>query len=218
MKDLCWKTIGITGDRSCPKLGVHGHCRDCATFSQQGRALLDREAPENYLDDWMSLLAQERASVSRDLKTVQVFRLMSEWLALPASCWVEVVGICPVRSIPHRSNQVLMGIVSVRGEIQLCMSLANLLGIEKVEGEESEIVRKASPRFGVIRRDGVSWVFPVDEIHGLVSYAEKDVEAVPSTLAKSFQKYTRGLLNVEGMKCGLLEDRPVFDAFSRSVV
>jgi chemotaxis-related protein WspD len=218
VRDFCWNEIGVWGDRSCPKLQEHSHCRDCATFSQEGRALLNREAPGNYLAEWVSLLAQEREAVSRDPKVVQVFRLMSEWFALPAHCWVEVVGVRPIRPIPHRSSQILLGLVSVRGEIHLCVSLSNLLGVEKDEGLEDAESRRASPRFCVVKRDNINWVFPVDEVHGLISYAEKDVGSIPSTLAKSVQKFTRGLLNVAGRKIGLLDETLVFDALSRSVL
>ena len=218
MKDFCWNQTGVWGDRSCPKLLERGHCRDCETFSREGRALLNREAPADYLAEWVSLLAQEREIASRDQKSVQVFRLMSEWLALPAQCCVEVVAVRPVRHIPHRSSQVLLGLVSVRGEIHLCVSLTNLLGIEKDEGPQGAQFRRASPRFCVVKKDNISWVFPVDEVHGLISYAEKDVEAIPSTVAKSFQKFTRGLLTIDGKKIGVLDDTPVFDALSRSVL
>ena len=218
MKDFCWNQTGVWGNRSCPELQKHGHCRDCATFSQEGRSLLNREAPHNYLAEWASLLAQEREEVSRDEKTVEVFRLMSEWLALPAHCWVEVVAVRPVRRIPHRSSQILLGLVSVRGEIHLCVSLSDLLGIEKEEGPEDPNFRRASRRFCVVKRDNVSWVFPVDEVHGLISYEEKDVEGVPSTLAKSFQRFSRGLLHIAGKKAGLLDETRVFDALSRSVL
>jgi len=218
VKDFCWNDTGVWGDRSCPKLQEQGHCRDCETFSLEGRTLLNREAPTDYLAEWVSLLAQEREIVSRDQKTVQVFHLMSEWLALPAHCWVEVVAVRPVRHIPHRSSQVLLGLVSVRGEIHVCVSLSNLLGIEEDEGPQGAECRRTSPRFCVVRKDNISWVFPADEVHGLISYAEKDVEAIPSTVAKSFQKFTRGLLSIDGKKIGLLDETPVFDALSRSVL
>ncbi len=180
--------------------------------------MLDREAPSDYLAEWASLLAQEREEVSRDEKTVQVFRLMSEWLALPAHCWVEVVTVRPVRRIPHRSSQILLGLVSVRGEIHLCVSLNDLLGIDKDEGPEDPGSRRAIGRLCVVKRDNVSWVFPVDEVYGLISYPEKDVERVPSTLAKSFQWFSRGLLHIAGRSVGLLDETRVFDALSRSVL
>lgn len=218
MKNSCWNTIGVRGDRSCPKLVELGHCRDCATYTQEGRALLNREAPQEYLEEWVAVLAREREVVSRDEKSAQVFRLISEWLALPAHCWMEVIEVRPVRHIPHRSSQVLLGLVSVRGENHLCVSLSNLLGIEKSETPETTGSRKTSLRFCVVRKDNISWVFPADEMYGLVSFKEKDVEAVPSTVAKSFQKFTRGLLNVNGKKIGLLDETRLFDGLSRSVV
>ena len=92
MRNLCWNNIGVRGNRSCPKLSELGHCRDCETFSEEGRALLNREAPQDYLAEWASLLAQEREAASRDAKYVHVFRLMSEWLALPAHCWVDIAA------------------------------------------------------------------------------------------------------------------------------
>jgi chemotaxis-related protein WspD len=215
--EFCWKNIGIYGDRSCPMLKEHSHCRDCAVFAQQGRALLNRAAPGNYLEEWVALLSQERTAVRRDLNTAQVFRLKSEWLAFPARCWMEIVVVRPVRHIPHRSNRVFLGIVSVRGEIHLCVSLSDLLSIENDESVMNGNVRRASPRFCVVKQDKVPWVFPVDEVHGLVSYAEKDIETIPSTLAKSFQRYSRGLLTVSEKKVALLDEAAVFDAFSRSV-
>ncbi len=218
MKTFCWNEKGVWGDRSCSGLQEHGHCRDCATFSQEGRVLLNREAPEGYLAEWESLLARERESASRDGSTAQVFRLESEWLALPAHCWREVVAVSPVRHIPHRSNQILLGLVSVRGEIHLCVSLTNLLGLEKGEGSGEAILRRVNHRYCVVKRDNVSWVFPADEVHGLISYPETDVRKIPSTVAKSFQKFTRGMLNVAEKKIGLLAETPVFDALSRSVL
>ncbi len=218
MKNFCWHQKGVWGDRSCVNLQEHGHCRDCATFSREGRALLNREAPGNYLAEWAALLAKEREAADQDKHSVQVFRLMSEWLALPSRCWEEVVAVRPVRHIPHRSNRILLGLVSVRGEIHLCVSLANLLGIEKGEGPEETGSSRSSRRFCVVKRDNISWIFPVDEVLGLASYSEKDLGEIPSTVAKSFQKYTRGLFNVAGMSIGLLDESPVFDALSRSVL
>lgn len=218
MEEFCWKQIGIWGDRSCSKLKELIHCRDCAVFSQEGRTLFNREPPQDYLAEWVSLMGQQQQPVSHDEKIVHVFRLMSEWLALPAHCWVEVVGVRPVRHIPHRSGNILLGLVCVRGEIHLCVSLSNLLGIEKDENQADTETQKASSRFCVIKKDGVSWIFPADDVYGLISYSEKDAAPVPSTLAKSFRKFTRGLLSIEGKKIGLLAEALIFDALSRIVI
>ena len=36
----CWNTIGVSGDRSCPELNTHIHCRSCPVFAAAARASL----------------------------------------------------------------------------------------------------------------------------------------------------------------------------------
>ena len=31
--DDCWNRIGVSGDRSCPELQAHLHCRNCSVSS-----------------------------------------------------------------------------------------------------------------------------------------------------------------------------------------
>ena len=40
--DECWREIGVSGDRTCPELVEHLHCRNCPTHAQIARKLLDR--------------------------------------------------------------------------------------------------------------------------------------------------------------------------------
>ncbi len=42
--DDCWNRIGIHGDRSCPLLVDHIHCRNCSVYSAAATRLLDRYA------------------------------------------------------------------------------------------------------------------------------------------------------------------------------
>ena len=42
--DDCWNRIGIHGDKSCPLLSEHIHCRNCAVYSAAATRLLDRYA------------------------------------------------------------------------------------------------------------------------------------------------------------------------------
>src|SRR5215472_14146833 len=53
----CWNRIGISGDRSCPELEAHIHCRNCPVFASAARAFFDRPAPEGYLAEWTQWLA-----------------------------------------------------------------------------------------------------------------------------------------------------------------
>ena len=58
---------------------------------------------------------------------VLLFRLQAEWLALPAQVFQEVAERRPVHSLPHRRQGIVLGLVNVRGELLLCVSLARLL-------------------------------------------------------------------------------------------
>ncbi len=40
--DDCWNRIGIHGDKTCPLLADHIHCRNCAVYSAAATRLLDR--------------------------------------------------------------------------------------------------------------------------------------------------------------------------------
>ncbi len=152
----CWNTIGVKGDRSCPELTTVIHCRNCAVYSQGGRQLLDRQPPSGYQQEWTRLLAEttetteiretnkgaiavhgttknqgtKEAIKEQKALSVVIFRLQKEWLALKASIFKEVTEPSVIRTLPHRSNEVFLGLVSIRGELQLCISLHHLLGLE----------------------------------------------------------------------------------------
>src|SRR5271166_6874273 len=82
----CWNRIGTTGDRSCPELETHIHCRNCPVFASAARSFFDRPAPQHYLAEWTQWLAGSPETVSlepgtsaaqsdRDLVSVLIFRL-----------------------------------------------------------------------------------------------------------------------------------------------
>ena len=32
-EDACWRRIGVAGDRTCPELAQHVHCRNCPVYA-----------------------------------------------------------------------------------------------------------------------------------------------------------------------------------------
>ena len=123
----CWNTIGTAGDGTCPKLAVHVHCRNCPVYSEKGRSLLDRPPPEEYLEEWRAVLVQSKDEDAGQKISVLIFRLGHEWIALKSAFIEEIVPTRIIHSIPHRSSDVLLGLVNVRGELLLCVSLAEIL-------------------------------------------------------------------------------------------
>ena len=168
--DACWRRIGVQGDRSCPKLAQAVHCRNCPVFSAAGQELFDRALPPEYLDQCTRQLAEVEEAVSGEAISLLVFRVGPEWLALEAGLIVEVVEQRPIHCIPHRTNQLLLGIANIRGELHLCISLRELLGItlpELKSGSNAAESVRPQPRLLVTEHGSHRWVFPVDEVAGV---------------------------------------------------
>jgi len=209
----CWNRIGVQGDKSCSELPRNIHCRNCPVFEQSAHALLDREAPAGYVEEWTQLLAREKEVEARFTDAVLVFRIGAEWLALPARRCMEIVGLRPIRRIPHRSNQILLGLTSVRGELLLCFSLAALLGLEPA----ANTVANARPRLIVAREGQFGVTMPVDEVMGVLRFHKDTVQAIPATVAHAVPQFSRGMLAESQRKIGLLDEDLIFHAFAKGL-
>jgi chemotaxis-related protein WspD len=214
--DDCWRRIGVAGDRTCPQLNVVGHCRNCGRYAELAVQTLDREPPEGHIERATELLARGEESEARDTLAVIVFRLADEWLALPAEVFQEAASARQIRPIPHRTSGVLLGLVNVRGTIQLCVSIAALLGIEQPESP-AETPDGAGPRLLVIGRDGQRWAFVVDAVYGIHRLASESLLEVPATAAKLPSGLTKAIFTWRETHAGLLDDQRLFEALRRSV-
>lgn len=220
----CWNRIGVQGDKSCPKLHRHIHCRNCPTFEQGAHALLNRTPPAGYIEEWTQFLARAKETEAGFTDTAFVFRIGPEWLAFSARLCVEIVSMRPIRRVPHRSDRMLLGLASVRGELLLCFSLANLLGLEpggaglEPSAETSAAANAASkvlPRLLVARKDRFNLAFPVDEVMGLHRFHRDTVRAIPATVAHAVPQFSRGMLAADGRKIGLLDEELIFHALTK---
>jgi chemotaxis-related protein WspD len=217
----CWNKIGISGDRSCPELNTHIHCRNCPVFTEAARDFFDRRAPEGYLADWSRWLSElagfgesgnESKTGSDNIRShdpavsVLIFRLGEEWLAIRTQTVVEVTLPRPVHRIPHRSNAVLIGIVNLQGQGLLCVSLHGLLGATAVPVISSRLV---------VLRDAdraESWAFAADEVVGVRRVLRSQWRSVPSTLNNPAVGFSQAVLSSEGRSIGLLDEQRVFSA------
>ena len=207
----CWNRIGVQGDKSCPELQRHIHCRNCPTFEQGAHALLNRTPPAGYIEEWTQFLARAKETEAGFTDTALVFRIGPEWLAFSARLCVEIVSMRPIRRVPHRSDRMLMGLASVRGELLLCFSLANLLGLEP----SAKAAAHVRPRLLVARKAKSIMAFPVDEVMGLHRFHRDTVRAIPATVAHAVPQFSRGMLTVDERRIGLLDDELVFHALTK---
>lgn len=215
----CWNQIGVFGDGTCPELGKVIHCRNCPVYAAGGRQLLEREPPADYLREWTQALAEAKDEAkTEETFSVLIFRLGTDWLALPTYVCQEVAELRPIHTLPHRSGPVLLGLVNIRGEIRLCVSISQLLGLEPTDGSNRARHYKAQPCLVVIARDGDHWVVRVDELHGIQRFHLSALREAPVTVAKATPRLTKGVIEWQEKGVGCLDDELLFLVLRKEVL
>lgn len=214
MKD-CWNTIGVRGDRSCNELIEHVHCRNCPVYSAAARTVLDRETSDANLVRSTAHFAKPKVVEEPDTLSLLIVRIGPEWLAVPMAVVTEITETRPVRSLPHRTSGIVLGLVNVHGELLICVSLTRLFGLESQPCADP--LQPAPPRLVVLRRDGVRVACLADEIDSIHRCRPGDIAALPSTLARSASGHSRGVVSVHGRSIGVLDDRLMLDSIQRGL-
>ena len=203
--DDCWNRIGVHGDKQCPLLERHIHCRNCEVYAAAATRLLDRYALAQ--DDQ----GQEAAVVeSRAGRSLLLFRLGEEWLALATACLAEIAPVQPVHSLPHQRSRVLQGVANVRGALVPCLSLSELLGL--APGPEQARSGRSMPRLLILAAAGGPVVLAVDEIDG-IHRLDTALPGAPQDCAP----YTAAVLQWRGRSVRVLDDQQLLSAVQRSL-
>lgn len=180
--------------------------------------LLDREVSEDYLREWTAHIAAEKNAVEPGTKSVVIFRIGAEWLALPVDVFQEVAERCRVHGLPHRRGGLIQGLVNVRGELLLCVALDVLLGLEKANEVSGTGERSSRARLLVCNRGGGRLALAVSEVFGVHRYHPKDLRDIPATLTKAEAgAYTTGVVPWRGRTVGCLDDQLVFYALNKGL-
>jgi chemotaxis-related protein WspD len=212
----CWNRIGVHGDSSCGELREHVHCRNCPVYSAGAAGLLDGSPPGDYLQERTAHFARPTAIDATETRSVVIFRVGSEWLALPTTVVVEVANLLPIHSLPHRQNGIVLGLGSVRGELLICVSLREVLGVAAAAEQRTDGAT-AHRRVLVIRREDVRAVCPVDEVHGIHRFHSKDLKEVPTTVARAAVNYSTALLAWRQHAVAMLDAELLFYTIKRSL-
>ena len=184
-----------------------------ATGAQEAAAhrLLEREAPAEYLAAWakrLRLRVGDRALEARD--PVAVVMVGEERLALPTACVREVHRPRRVIVVPGRSNDILRGLVCLRGEIVLCASLHALVG---AMGKPIDDDPRA--RMVVVELDGARWAFSVDQVIDVRSVDRSATRAPQVTVAKAVVHLSDALLDLPDGPAARLDPERLFQALAR---
>jgi chemotaxis-related protein WspD len=204
--DDCWNRIGVHGDKQCPLLQRHIHCRNCEVYAAAASRLLDRYAQLEHDRD-ETPLALEQANSGRSML---LFRLGDEWLALPTASLSEIAPLQPVHSLPHQRSRVLQGVANVRGALVPCLSLADLLGVA-VEAQAPRSGR-SMPRMLILAAEGGPVVVPVDEIDGIHRLDPEHLEQGRDTA-----HFTAAVLQWRSRSVRVLDEQHLLQAVKRSL-
>lgn len=171
-------------------------------------------------------------TVANDLTTldssksvsVLIFRLGVEWFGLSAKLFREVTQTKTIHTVPHRSNQIFLGVVNVGGELLLCISLRHLLGLGTTDsqlknaGKPTHLTPVVYQRMIVMAKDGNSWVFAADEVYGIERLNVQELQNTAGVNAKSNGVYTQALIKWKDGLINLLDDRLLFYTLERRIL
>jgi chemotaxis-related protein WspD len=220
----CWKTIGVDGgDRSCDQLLDLIHCRHCAVYAQGGRSLFDQPLPADYRQMLTALVGEprqtSRQAFDQQSLSLGLFRLQDEWFGLAAVVFHSVATVVPIRRLPGRSNGVLLGMVNFSGELQLCISLKQVLSIDET-APMAKTTALISPRMVMVQPDrdhlDQRWVFAVDEFYGIERIDPRQIQPPPST--GQANRLTQGLFDWQGRSVSYLDPEQLFSTIGRRLL
>jgi chemotaxis-related protein WspD len=201
--DACWSRIGVQGDRSCPELPKHVHCRNCPVHAAAARILMDRPVGQEYRAEWASYFTAPVEKTETDRRICLAFRVQGEYLALPGAAVQEVAEYRSVRSLPHRRNDAVLGLINLRGQLLLLVSLARVLGIPQSTAPAAGQVH--FPRFLVVGTAERRMALTVDQIYGFWHYASAELGEVPGTVAHAPSTQCMGVIRMQERLVGLLD-------------
>ncbi len=222
----CWRVIGVSGDRTCPELENFIHCRNCPVLAEAARSFFDRAAPDGYLEAWREILEEPETAIEADSVSFLVFRLAKEWLALPATALVEVTPIRRLHALPHRRGTALAGLVNIRGQLRLCVSLHAILGLPGGPGQPGAVPAggdgsESPPRLLVLERkeDRTTdlWVIGADDVAGVHRVQRSALRPVPSTVSQSAARCSSALFDWHEKTVAVLDEIRLFESLRQAV-
>jgi chemotaxis-related protein WspD len=227
----CWNQIGVMGDRSCKELKSIVHCHDCPVYAVIGESLLERKPPINYVEEWMTILAEALPSGesgehdgaivrSENAISIVIFRLGQQKLAMPVKVLQEITHPAQVIPLPHRSNHLFLGLTNIRGETLLCASLSCLLNLESkaIDSIPDDHLSDNTHRMIVAGQGEEKWVFPVDEVYGNYRFYLNDLQDSPVVITKAAESYTQGIVHWEGEKVNYLDSELLFYTLNHKIL
>jgi chemotaxis signal transduction protein len=177
----CWQIQGVWGTGRCVELRRFVHCRNCSVYSAAAARLLDRSLPENYRQNWTGHFSEKKEALQVGARSHLIFSVEGEWLALPTASLQEVAEPRRIRPVPHRRQDVLLGLVNVRGQLIPCISLHHALYPGAPAADPGARARMASQRLLIAGRSSERVAFPVDAVERIVRLDPAEIRPVSAS-------------------------------------
>jgi len=197
LSNPCWRSIGVAGNGSCAAMSGYIHCRNCPVFAAAAEAVLSRASAVPDAADLAAITAPVLAP--RRTRSMLVFRIADDWLALDVACVQEIAPLQQPHTIPHRSGAGLAGLVNVRGQLVLAVDLQRLIGAAVTPPARApKAVSGARPRVVVVRCEQEVWAFTADDVPGVMALPSEPGVLTPATLRAPLAELAAGLVEWEG--------------------
>lgn len=201
------------GDNSCGELAKYIHCRNCPIYSAAGLQLLNRPGPAGYRRECTAHFANQRREIEARAASAVLFRIGTNWLAFPTQVLQEVAERRRPHSLPHRRKGIVMGLANVRGELLVCISLAQFLELENPSAREN--LASTYHRLLVANWGGERFAFPTHEVHGPHRFQLEDIKN--ASLTRSHLTYAPKILHWRDQAVGLLNPQILFPKLNENL-
>jgi chemotaxis-related protein WspD len=124
----------------------------------------------------------------------------------------------PIHTIPHRSSNILRGVVNIKGKLEICVSLGAVLGIDRCEQTEENNKYIAPARLVVVIHNSQVLAFPVTEVKGIIRYRPEAVQELPVAVPETHAVYTSGMLHYDNKEISFLKHKRFFRSLTRDLI
>ncbi|WP_178111197.1 chemotaxis protein CheW [Pseudomonas sp. 8Z] len=211
--DDCWNRIGVFGDKSCPHVERHIHCRNCDVYGAAAIALLDRYG--NLQDEAAEAQPEVTADLLGEQRSLLIFRLGEQWFAIATRRLAEVMPVSPIHVLPHRTDQGLLGVTNVRGTLVACLSLAAMLGLPSQAAARDN--QRVIPRMLILESESGPLVTPVDEVSGTQRIPLARIASAHDEDSRAISRFTTGVLQWQERSITVLDDEALLQHMIRSL-
>jgi chemotaxis-related protein WspD len=113
----------------------------------------------------------------------------------------------------------VLGLVNVRGELVITVSLGQALGIESPTPQtpSGPPNRTARHRLLIVSHEGERVALLVQEIQGIARINMEDLKDVPATVVHGSRRCVSGVLSWGGKTVGFLDDQKLFKLVNKSL-